>query len=325
MTSRRLKTVFTVTRLMTLVTPERLLGLVVLSIILLGTAAPYQVATAQAKTKAVNPFAYDSKVPFDLHEVSVNEKDGVVIQDVDYAGYTARHGRIKAYIVRPKDTGRHAGIVFFHWLGDEKSDRTEFLDEAVGLARQGTVSVLIQGYFPWTEAPKEALADRQQVIDQTIEARRALDLLLAQPKVDRRRIAYVGHDYGAMFGSLVSGVDKRVKAYVLMAALGNFSDWSLHYWPVTASKGEDVYRQAFVDLEPIHYVSSAAPAMLLFQFANTDKFIPKAAALGFFGAASVPKQIKWYEAQHDLNVEAARHDRVEWLREQLGLTRRVGM
>ncbi len=321
MTSHRLSTVFPIT----LVNQKRL-GLAVLLGSLLVSLSTVQIATAQTKAKHQSPslFAYDPKIAFDLHEVSVNEKDGVIVQDVDYAGYTSAHGRIKAFIVKPTSGGRFAGVVFFHWLGEEKSDRTEFLDEAKELAQQGTVSVLIQGYFPWTVAPTEAQADRQLIIDQTIEARRALDLLMAQPKVDPRRIAYVGHDYGAMFGSIVSGVDRRVKAFVFMAALGNFSDWSLKYWPVTAAKGEDVYRQAMKDLDPVHHVSSVAPATVLFQFANTDKYIPKAAALEFFEAASVPNQNKWYEAKHDLHVESARRDRDEWLAQQLGLNKRSG-
>jgi len=31
-------------------------------------------------------------------------------------------------------------------------------------------------------------------------------LLLTQKEVDRRRIGYVGHDYGAMFGAVASGL-----------------------------------------------------------------------------------------------------------------------
>lgn len=264
-------------------------------------------------------FAYDRSVAFDLKEVSAKEQNGVTIQDIDYAAYDRRHGRIKAYLVKPMGKGPFAGVLFFHWLGNVKSDRSEFLDEAVAMARQGTVSLLIQGYFPWLEQPSEGQADRQQVIDQTIEVRRALDLLLSQPQVAPKRIGFVGHDYGAMYGSIVAGVDKRVKAYVLMAGMGSFSDWSLKYWPVTAAKGEEAYRQAVKEVDPIRYVSRALPAALLFQFANNDKYIPKETALAFFDAASQPKQVKWYDAIHDLNVEAARQDRREWLTRQLRL------
>jgi len=267
-------------------------------------------------------FAYKS-VAFDLKEDSVKEQDGVTIRDVHYAAYTPQRGPIRAYLVRPSGKGRFAGLLFFHWLGEPNGDRNEFLDEAVALARQGTVSLLIQGYFPWAVAPKDGETDRQRVIDETIEVRRALDLLISQPQVDRKRIGFVGHDYGAMYGAIVSGLEKRVKTYVLMAGMGNFSAWSLKYWPASAAKGEEAYRLAINALDPIRYVSGAAPAALLFQFSNTDKYIPKATASEFVLAASEPKSVIWYDALHDLNIEAARKDRHEWLTLHLGLARRT--
>jgi dienelactone hydrolase len=163
--------------------------------------------------------------------------------------------------------------------------------------------------------------DHQQIIDQTIEVRRALDLLLSQPKVDKRRIGFVGHDYGSMFGTIASGVDKRVKTYVMIAGMGNFSDWSLKYWKGPSQKGADAYKQAVKDVDPIGYVSQAAPASLLFQFANNDKYISKEVAEEFFAAASKPKEVKWYDATHDLHIEAARNDRREWLTQQLRLAK----
>jgi len=283
-------------------------------------------AQAMAMSPPENPsaetarlLAYDRSIAFDLKEESPKEQDGVLIRDVNYAAYTPQRGRIKAYLIRPAGKGSFAGVVFFHWYGTPNGNRSQFLDEAIALAKQGTVSLLIQGYFPWAVAPTDAQKDRQRVIDQTIEVRRAFDLLLAQPQVNRKRIGFVGHDYGAMYGALVASVEKRVKAYVLIAGEGSFSNWSLKYLPVTASSGEDIYRQSMNALEPIKSVSHAAPASLLFQFANIDKYIPKTSASAFFAAASEPKQIIWYDADHQLNVDAARKDRREWLARQLRL------
>ena len=272
----------------------------------------------KANSESAQLFAYHP-VAFDLKEESAKEQAGVKISDVNYAAYTSQRGRIKAYLVRPVGKGRFAGVLFFHWLGEVNGNRNEFIDEAVALAKQGTVSLLIEGYFPWAVAPRDGETDRQRVIDETIEVRRALDLLISQAQVDRKRLGFVGHDYGAMYGAIVSGVEKRVKTYVLMAGLSNFSDWSLKYWPASAAKGEAAYRHAISALDPINFVSAAAPAALLFQFANNDKYIPKEAASAYALAASQPKQVIWYDALHDLNIEAARNDRRQWLTRHLGL------
>jgi dienelactone hydrolase len=267
-------------------------------------------------------FDYDQSVAFDLKEESARHQDGVTTRDVNYAAYNPQRGRVKAYFIQPDGKGPFAGVLFFHWYGTPKGNRDQFLDEAVSLAKQGTMSLLIQGHFPWAVPPADAKTDRQRVIDETIEVRRALDLLLSQPGVDRKRIGFVGHDYGAMYGAITAGVDKRVKAYVLIAGIGSFSNWSLDYWlKAIPSAAKEIYRKALKPIDPITQIPFAAPATLLFQFANSDEHIKKDAALAFFDAASEPKQVRWYDGKHELHVEAARNDRSAWLTRQLLLAK----
>jgi len=275
----------------------------------------------QKQSSSENLFEYDRSATLDVKEVSSREQDGITIRDLNFASSNPEHKRVDAYLVSPKGTGKFAGVLFFHWLGDVKSDRNEFLDEAIALAKRGTVSLLMQGYFPWAKQPSEAQQDRHQIINQVIEVRRALDLLLTQPNIDSKRIGFVGHDYGAMYGSLVSGIEKRVKTFVFLTAHPRFSDWSLKYWPVTAKAGEEVYRSTVGELDPVNYVSHAAPASQLFQFATQDKYIDRAAATTFYDAATKPKEIKWYETIHQLNVPAAKSDREAWLVKELKLTK----
>ena len=295
--------------------------LFLLGTLLIGFSQP--AASPLPQTRNGEPatlFDYDRSVVLDLKEESVQDKDGVTVRDVNYAGYTPQRGRIKAYVIKPNGKGPFAGVLFFHWYGTPNGNRTQFLNEAVSLAKQGTVSLLIQGYFPWAVPPADARTDRQRVIDETIEVRRALDLLLSQPEVDPKRIGYVGHDYGAMYGAIAASVDKRVKTYILIAGIGSFSNWSLDYWlKAIPEPDKEAYRQALKPIDPITQIARAAPATLLFQFANSDEHITREAALAFSAAASKPKQVNWYDGKHELHVEAARDDRRAWLTRQLRL------
>jgi len=299
--------------------PNLLMIVFVLAPASVSMAMPY----SQKPTATTKPsFDYKKSFPLDLKEESAKQNGSVVIRDVNYAGYTTERGRIKAYIVTPAGKGPFAGVLFFHWLGEPNGDRDEFLNEAIELAKRGTVSLLIQGYFPWSVEPTDAETDRQRVIDETIEVRRALDLLLQQPHVDRKRIGYVGHDYGAMYGAILSGIDKRVKTFVFVAGMGNFGDWSLKYWKgPLRNGGAEKYRDVMRTVDPESYISRAAPATLLFQFSNADKYISRTTANAFYETASEPKEIRWYDTHHAMNIDVVRNDRTDWLASQLRLTK----
>lgn len=282
------------------------------------SSAPTSIPTPLAYEDMIHPFDYDQAPPLDIKEISVKDQDGVAVHDITYASVITK-ARVLAYVVMPPGKGPFAGIVFMHWLGNTNGNRKEFLDEAVMLAKIGSASILIEGRFPWLIVPHDVATDQTELIEQVVDLRRAFDVLLAQPGVDPRRIGYVGHDFGAMYGSILSGVDKRAKTYVLMAGTTSFNTWFLQYWsPATGAAERQAYAQVMSVFDPVRYVNHAAPAALLFQFANQDSFIPKDVASQFFAAASEPKTIKWYDTLHQLNDEA-RNDRDQWLIGQLGL------
>ena len=158
----------------------KLSKLIALTAIVLSLASPSSSSSSDS-TKEL--FAYDRSRPFEVKEVSRKEQDVVTIQDIEYAPYASKRDRIKAFIIRPTGKGPFAGVLFLHWLGRPRGDRTQFLEEAISLAKQGTVSLLIQGYFPWQVDPSDGPTDRRLIISETIEARRALDLLASQPTV----------------------------------------------------------------------------------------------------------------------------------------------
>jgi fermentation-respiration switch protein FrsA (DUF1100 family) len=65
-------------------------------------------------------------------------------------------------------------------------------------------------------------------------------------------------------------------------------------------------------IEPINFIGRAAPAALLFQAGTKDELVPPEDARRYQQAASQPKEIRWYEAGHELNCTAGK-DMVAWL------------
>lgn len=261
-------------------------------------------------------FDYDRSAPLDVHLVSTESHGDAVIRDITFV---ANKTPVKAFVVAP--AAKHdslAGILYVHWLGEPATtNRTEFLNEAVVLASLGTVSVLVDTMWAqpkWYEdrIPEHDYADS---VTQVIALRRAMDLLLAQPGIDPQRIAYVGHDFGAMYGAVMLGVDHRVKTCVLMAGVPHFIDWFLYS---RQPKDLPSYRAQLAPLDPVNFLPRiGVPAY--FQFAAHDQYVTAAAAAEFYGAALPRKQMTTYDAKHDLHTPEVAADRVAWLIHTLGL------
>jgi cephalosporin-C deacetylase-like acetyl esterase len=281
----------------------------------------------------VRQFDYDRNAPLNLREDKKEERDGVSVIELSYD--SPRGGRVPATLVVPSGKGPFAGILFGHWMMPRSSfrNRKEFLDEAILLARSGAVSLLTDapmvrpGFLPEKEGLKgeiqNAEASRQQVID----FRRGLDLLLARGVVDPARIAFVGHSYNAHTGGILSGVEKRIGSFVLMAGVFAdeeyiFESTALDVTQFRQKNGDKTLRDFFQQYafdDPVHFIGQSAPASVFLQFGKDDQGIPEKTARGYFARFAEPKKIAFYKAGHALNREA-REERIEWLAERLKLS-----
>ena len=100
-------------------------------------------------------FKYDASVPLGVVEKGVEMREGVSIRDVTFNALTGKE--VAAYIVMPQGKGPFAAVLWVHWLGEpETTNRTQFLNEAVKLASQGVVSVLVDTM--WSTALRLSLA-----------------------------------------------------------------------------------------------------------------------------------------------------------------------
>jgi pimeloyl-ACP methyl ester carboxylesterase len=228
----------------------------------------------------------------------------------------------EAYLVEPVGGGTGAALLFLHWFDTEAPDgnRTQFLPEAEALARDhGVVSILPQGRFPWAGAPTDAEADAARIRAEVERHRAALDVLAERPDVDAGRIGLVGHDFGAMHGTILAAEDARLAAAVLIAATPRWGDWFLPFWPIAGDRYD--YLRVLDPLDPISRIGELSPRPVCFQFARGDFFIASMTGLEFHNEAGDPKELHAYEADHGVRVPEARSDRVAFLSEHLRLDR----
>ncbi len=237
----------------------------------------------------------------------------VKVEDITLATGEAA---VEAYVVEPAGGGARAGILFLHWLGEHRSDRTQFLSEARELAALGVRSVLPAGRLPWVPDPVDAETDLANI---ELEQRRlgaALDAVRAGLP-SGAPIALVGHDFGAMHGLVLAARNpKRFKAAVFIAATPRWGDWFLRFWKVEGDRHDYLRRLAAID--PVT-VARDVRATALWQFSDRDFFIAPMSAVELARAAPSDPVIEWYGSDHAMRSAKARASRRAFLRRELQL------
>jgi dienelactone hydrolase len=296
-------------------------------ILLMGTLL-FTASTLLAQdSDLVRHFDYDRQAPLGIKELGVERRGDVRVYDLTYA--SPKGGLVPAYLVVPKGKGPFAAVIWGHWYwgNSPMRNRKEFLDEAVALAQAGVVSLLTDGPIarPGHVENNEPLNEQEvtDLVQQVTDMRRGVDLLLARKDVDAKRIAYVGHSYNAVVGAILSGVERRFKAFVLMAATmsDEISMKTPEYQQYRQKVGPekfDAFTAKYSWTDQGKYVSHAAPAVVFLQYATQEKFMTPERARLYAAVVSEPKRFELYDAPHALNA-AARRDRIAFLTEQLKL------
>jgi cephalosporin-C deacetylase-like acetyl esterase len=299
------------------------------AILILAVIAPV-VAAQESYAELAKRFEYGAGTPpLAIKEEGVQDRGGIKIHDISYASPVS--GRVPAYLVVPASKGRFAAILWGHWMmpGSPSANRGEFLEEAIVLAQAGVVSLMIDtpmvrpGFKSEHDplGPQSADTKRQEVMD----LRRGLDLLLARADVDPKRVAYVGHSFNASSGAILDAVDKRPAAFVFMANPVSEADFLTSDTPMVQAFrkkfGDDKIKEYLAKYgwaDPGEYAAYLGPSPALFQYATHDEFNTVAMEQKYFDMSKGPKKIKFYEATHSLDA-AARRDRYEWLKKQIGI------
>jgi fermentation-respiration switch protein FrsA (DUF1100 family) len=286
------------------------------------TSSPEVVARILSTVDAdvsLHLFDYDRSAPLDVREESHTELSNGTLITLSYA--SPKGGRVPAQIIIPRGVGPFAAIILQHGGLGCKED---LADLGLWLAGIGAVTFMLDDPYtrpggweptqymgePWPYFTSEDLDVKIQLIN---DLQRAVDLLSEHPQVDPDRLAYFGLSFGGAMGGLLSGIETRIKAYVLQVGDGGLVEHTSRPGP----DGMNVhFNEGWAELmwptESLHFVGRAAPAALLFQNGLRDENVLPSDAIRYYHAASEPKTILWYDSDHFL-PQIAFYDAALWL------------
>ena len=235
------------------------------------------------------------------------------------------NGEVELTVIAPIAKGKHPTVLWLHREGAEVK-RALFLQEAETLAAGGSASLLVELPFkqPYVHRADDNAGDADVIRSAVIDARRAIDWASTRPEFNVEKLAVVGHRYGAWAAALLTGVDARVDAAVLMSPPGKPSGWL----QVTEQPKARAFRDSFdkaqwvanlsaiEPLDPEKWIVYAAPAKLHFQFASSDAWVQTLEQVDLYRAASLPKSRQMFDSDELLNDDAKK-DRQAWLKRVL--------
>lgn len=217
-------------------------------------------------SKLAELFEYDRSEPFDLISGATYPKYGATVQQVSF-----KHDGeyVGALLVTPPGQGPFPVVVY---APGSNTAGTMWLKDAGALAKEGYAGLLLdESGGPFWQF--EGIPDGLAYVNYVKDARRALDLLETMPDIDASRIGFVAWSNGARLGSFLSGVDARIKAFVLVG-LNNedVTTWSADEQADLKAGGVSLegYAAQMSIFDPAVYFSRNEDAHFLFMWGDKE-------------------------------------------------------
>ena len=217
-------------------------------------------------SKLAELFEYDRSEPFDLISGVTYPKYGATVQQVSF-----KHDGeyVGALLVTPASQGPFPVVVY---APGSNTTGTIWLKDAGKLAKKGYAGLLLdESGGPFWKF--KGIPDGLAYVNYVKDGRRALDLLETMPDIDASRIGFVAWSNGSRLGSFLSGVDDRIKAFVLVG-LNNedVTTWSADEQADLKAGGVSLegYAAQMSIFDPALYFSRNKDASFLFIWGDKE-------------------------------------------------------
>lgn len=257
-------------------------------------------------------FRYERAQLSETRSIVQTIESGLRLEDLSWQ--SPRGGRVPAWLVVPERSGPHAAVLFLH---ASTRDRDAFLAEARRLSERGAVCLTITAAHSrpgHSRFPSWTSEDREGVIQDVIDLRRGLDLLIGRGDVDPERLGFVGLSYGADYGAIFCAVDGRLSSAAFVSG-GTLREWYARRVPEAVRVR---YLQLMETVAPDRYLPFVTRTQLLFQNGRDDAVYTQQEIDDFQSSVRRRKTVRWYDGGHWLN-EAAVAERAIWLIDELAL------
>ena len=280
--------------------------------------------TAQTQQQpAPTPFDYDTSLPLNVEVGEAKIAPAAVEERIEFD--SPKGGRVAGLLIRPRKIEKPPVVLFLHGLGGSKKDArlaaSLLVPEGIAVlgldaACHGDRKIEGEEFFsPDLQKPRE------HIIQTVIDYRRAIDYLQTRDDVDVDRLGLIGASLGAILGSMVGGVDKRVDACLLIVGGGDWRKIISKSEHPAAQKLRDVLSPGMPspldDIDPIWWVGQISPRPVWMMNGRQDKIIPAAAAEALHQAAKQPKKVIWYDGGHMPPMPLIASAIKSWLKEWL--------
>ena len=264
-------------------------------------------------------FSYDVNAPLNLATTVEDTVGGVEVSAISYDSPDG--GRVTGLLFDP--VGRPGPLPAIVLMYGGNGDVTGMRATADLLARHGAVVITIDAPFARRAGqPLDFTArDSAEQVQHMKDLQRAVDVLLAHPRVDAERIAFQGNGFGGTAGVLFAGIERRIQGAALVVPdagwVSQMTGPGKTFFGSMSCAVRVAWLRSMTPIEPIRFIAHSTPTPLLFQNGLQDGHVPKADAEALHAAAAEPKTVRWYPSRQ--LGEPGLLDRIAWLHERIGI------